>query len=79
MDAEQVRDIIENARAVFQAHNGDVEIISIDDNNNEVVIDVFGTCATCPMMAATVKIALEDLLELKLNETVVVTINNMPV
>jgi len=64
---EKVKDIIENLRGALQSHGGDVELVSIDDDNT-VNVRLQGACQGCPGAAMTMKMGIERILKEKVPE-----------
>jgi Fe-S cluster biogenesis protein NfuA len=59
---EQVQDIIDAVRPNLQAHGGDVELISVEDDNT-VKVRLQGACSGCPGARMTLKMGIERLLK----------------
>ncbi len=64
---EKVKDTIENIRGALQSHGGDVELISIDEDNT-VNVRLQGACQGCPGAAMTMKMGIERILKEKVPE-----------
>ena len=64
---EKVKDIIENLRGALQSHGGDVELVSIDEDNT-VNVRLQGACQGCPGAAMTMKQGIERILKDKVPE-----------
>jgi Fe-S cluster biogenesis protein NfuA len=64
---EKVKDIIENLRGALQSHGGDVELISIDEDNT-VNVRLQGACQGCPGAAMTMKMGIERILKERVPE-----------
>ena len=64
---EKVKDIIENLRGALQSHGGDVELVSIDEDNT-VNVRLQGACQGCPGAAMTMKSGIERILKEKVPE-----------
>jgi Fe-S cluster biogenesis protein NfuA len=64
---EKVKDIIENLRGALQSHGGDVELVSIDEDNT-VNVRLQGACQGCPGAAMTMKMGIERILKEKVPE-----------
>ena len=64
---EKVKDTIENLRGALQSHGGDVELVSIDDDNT-VNVRLQGACQGCPGAAMTMKMGIERILKEKVPE-----------
>jgi Fe-S cluster biogenesis protein NfuA len=61
---EMVKDTIDNLRGALQSHGGDVELISIDQDNT-VNVRLQGACQGCPGAAMTMKLGIERILKQK--------------
>ncbi len=59
---EQVQDIIDAVRPNLQAHGGDVELISVEQDNT-VKVRLQGACNGCPGARMTLKMGIERLLK----------------
>jgi len=64
---EKVKDTIENLRGALQSHGGDVELVSIDEDNT-VNVRLQGACQGCPGAAMTMKMGIERILKDKVPE-----------
>jgi len=64
---EKVKDTIENLRGALQSHGGDVELISIDEDNT-VNVRLQGACQGCPGAAMTMKMGIERILKERVPE-----------
>ena len=64
---EKVKDTIENLRGALQSHGGDVELVSIDEDNT-VNVRLQGACQGCPGAAMTMKMGIERILKEKVPE-----------
>ena len=64
---EKVKDTIENLRGALQSHGGDVELVSIDEDNT-VNVRLQGACQGCPGAAMTMKQGIERILKEKVPE-----------
>jgi Fe-S cluster biogenesis protein NfuA len=62
---EKVKDTIDNLRGALQSHGGDVELVSIDQDNT-VNVRLQGACQGCPGAAMTMKLGIERILKQKL-------------
>ena len=63
---EKVKDIIGAIRPSLQAHGGDIELVSTEDNNVKVRLQ--GACSGCPGAQMTMKMGVERLLREKIPE-----------
>jgi Fe-S cluster biogenesis protein NfuA len=61
---EMVKDTIDNLRGALQSHGGDVELVSIDEDNT-VNVRLQGACQGCPGAAMTMKLGIERILKQK--------------
>jgi Fe-S cluster biogenesis protein NfuA len=59
---EKVKDTIDNLRGALQSHGGDVELVSIDQDNT-VNVRLQGACQGCPGAAMTMKLGIERILK----------------
>ncbi|MCH7557303.1 MAG: NifU family protein [Planctomycetes bacterium] len=64
---EKVKDTIETIREGLQSHGGDVELVSIDEDNT-VKVRLQGACQGCPGAAMTMKMGIEKMLKEKVPE-----------
>ena len=64
---EKVKDTIESLRSALQSHGGDVELVSIDEDNT-VNVRLQGACQGCPGAAMTMKSGIERILKEKIPE-----------
>ena len=64
---EKVKDVIENLRGALQSHGGDVELVSIDEDNT-VNVRLQGACQGCPGAAMTMKMGIERILKERVPE-----------
>jgi Fe-S cluster biogenesis protein NfuA len=64
---EKVKDVIENLRGALQNHGGDVELVSIDEDNT-VNVRLQGACQGCPGAAMTMKMGIERILKERVPE-----------
>jgi len=64
---EKVKDTIESLRGALQSHGGDVELVSIDEDNT-VNVRLQGACQGCPGAAMTMKMGIERILKEKVPE-----------
>ena len=59
---EKVKETIEAIRASLQSHGGDVELVSIDQDNT-VNVRLQGACQGCPGATMTMKLGIERILK----------------
>ena len=64
---EKVKDTIESLRGALQSHGGDVELVSIDEDNT-VNVRLQGACQGCPGAAMTMKSGIERILKERVPE-----------
>jgi Fe-S cluster biogenesis protein NfuA len=57
--AERVAGAIEELRPMLQSHGGDIELVSVDEENAVVSVRLQGACAGCPGAAMTLKMGVE--------------------
>lgn len=60
--SEQVSDVIESIRPALQGHGGDVELVSVEEDNT-VKVRLQGTCSGCPGATMTMKMGIERILK----------------
>lgn len=61
---EQVKEVIDSIRPALQSHGGDIELISVDEQNN-VNVRLAGACQGCPGAKMTMKMGVERILKEK--------------
>ncbi len=64
---EKVKDTLDAVRESLQDHGGDVELVSIEDDNT-VKVRLQGACQGCPGAAMTMKMGIEKILKEKVPE-----------
>lgn len=64
---EKVKDVIEAIRPNLQSHGGDIELVSVDEDNT-VNVRLQGACQGCPGAQMTLRMGVERLLKEKLPE-----------
>ena len=64
---ERVKETIEAIRASLQSHGGDVELVSIDQDNT-VNVRLQGACQGCPGATMTMKMGIERILKDRIPE-----------
>jgi Fe-S cluster biogenesis protein NfuA len=64
---EKVKETIEAIRASLQSHGGDVELVSIDQDNT-VNVRLQGACQGCPGATMTMKMGIERILKDRIPE-----------
>ncbi|MDR3078134.1 MAG: NifU family protein [Planctomycetota bacterium] len=56
---EKVETSLENIRQMLQGHGGDVELVSVDEEQGVVEVSLRGACVGCPHAAQTLKMGVE--------------------
>ena len=69
---EKVKETIENLRSALQSHGGDVELVSIDEDNT-VNVRLQGACQGCPGARMTMTMGVERILRERVPEVKRVT------
>ncbi len=64
---QKVAEVIEMIRPALQGHGGDIELVSVDEQNN-VSVRLQGACQGCPGAKMTMKSGVERILKEKLPE-----------
>jgi len=59
---EKVNEMIGQIRPMLQGHGGDIELVSIEDDNT-VKVKLQGACAGCPGARATLKQGVEKMMK----------------
>lgn len=59
---ERVSEVLDSIRPALQGHGGDVELISIEDDNT-VKVRLQGACRGCPGATMTMKMGIERILK----------------
>lgn len=67
---EKIRAKLEELRSYLQADGGDMEVVSIIEN--EVKLKLQGACGSCPHATMTIKHGIERALREHVNENIVV-------
>ena len=65
--ADNVKEVIEVIRPNLQSHGGDIEFISVEQDNS-VKVRLQGACSGCPGAMMTLKMGVEKLLKEKIPE-----------
>ena len=60
----QVKEVIENVRPMLQRDGGDIELVSIEEDNT-VKVRLQGACRGCPGARMTLKMGVERLMKEK--------------
>ena len=58
----RVKDVIEAVRPNLQSHGGDIEFISVEEDNT-VKVRLQGACSGCPGARQTLKLGVERMLK----------------
>ena len=58
----RVKDVIEAVRPNLQGHGGDIELVSVEDDNT-VKVRLQGACSGCPGARQTLKMGVERMLK----------------
>lgn len=61
VNKEQVEEVLKKVRPFLQLDNGDVEFVSIE-NENIVKVRLLGSCHGCPMSLMTLRAGIERLI-----------------
>ena len=64
---EKIKQVIDAIKPSLQGHGGDIELISIEDDNT-VKVRLQGACVGCPGAQMTLKMGVERLLKEKVPE-----------
>ncbi len=59
----QLLDAIEAIRPALQADGGDMRVMTLDQDNGVVDIELMGACGGCPMSSLTLKAGIERILK----------------
>mgnify|MGYP001502014702 FL=1 len=60
---EKVEKALEQIRGYLQADGGDVELVSVNEDNGIVEVRLKGACGGCPMATITLKNGIERTLK----------------
>ena len=58
---KKITAVLEKIRPQIQAHGGDLELVSV--KNNQVTIKILGACLGCPMAQATFGKGMEEFIK----------------
>ena len=58
---EQVHEALELIRPAIQMDGGDIQLLSVEDGR--VIVQLMGTCETCPISPVTLKSGVERILK----------------
>lgn len=64
---DKVKDVIDAIRPMLQGHGGDIELVSVEDDNT-VKVKLQGACSGCPSAQMTLKQGVEKMMKEKLPE-----------
>lgn len=64
---QKVEEMIEVIRPMLQGHGGDIELVSLEDDNT-VKVRLQGACSGCPGAQMTLKQGVEKLMKEKIPE-----------
>ncbi len=64
---DKVKDVIDAIRPMLQGHGGDIELVSVEDDNT-VKVKLQGACSGCPGAQMTLKQGVEKMMKEKLPE-----------
>lgn len=67
IEKDKVEAALDKIRPSIQADGGDVELVSINDDNT-VSVKLTGACHGCPMAALTLKAGVERVLRMEIPE-----------
>jgi len=56
---EKVEEVLAKVRPMLQRDGGDVELVSVDENDGTVKVKLTGACNGCPMASITLKRGIE--------------------
>jgi Fe-S cluster biogenesis protein NfuA len=65
--ADKVAEVIESIRPMLQNDGGDIELVSVEEDNT-VRVRLQGACKGCPGAAMTLKMGVERLLKQRIPE-----------
>jgi len=65
--SDKVAEVIESIRPMLQNDGGDIELVSVEDDNT-VRVRLQGACKGCPGAAMTLKMGVERLLKQRIPE-----------
>ena len=60
---EQIKIALDNVRPSLQADGGDVEFVSVNEEEGIVSLKLTGACGSCPMAQMTLKMGIESYLK----------------
>jgi Fe-S cluster biogenesis protein NfuA len=59
----QLHDAVDAIRPALQSDGGDMRVISLDEDQGVVDIELLGACGGCPMSTMTLKAGIERILK----------------
>ena len=60
---DQVEKVIAAIRPAIQADEGDIELVSVDQESGVVTVELMGACVTCPASTQTLKAGIERIMK----------------
>ena len=60
---EQVEKVLEIIRPAVQADGGDIHLVSVDDDEGLVQVELTGACVSCPASTVTMSAGVERILK----------------
>ncbi len=63
MFKDKVQESIDNIRQLLAGHGGDIQLVSVDEANGKVEVQLMGACNGCPHAAQTMKHGVEEILK----------------
>ena len=64
---ERIEKALETIQPYLEADGGDVKVLDVDKNKN-VVLELLGSCGSCPMSAMTLKAGVEEAIKREIPE-----------
>ncbi len=64
---DKVEKALENIRPYLEADGGDVQVLEVDKNRN-VILELLGSCGSCPVSAMTLKAGVEETIKKEVPE-----------
>lgn len=65
---EKVEDALKEVRPMLEADGGNVELVSVSENDGKVTLRLTGACGHCPMSQMTLKMGVERIIKKKVPE-----------
>lgn len=69
---DKVKEVLEQLRPALQAHSGDLEFVSFDEDKKELHLRLVGHCAGCMYSQMTLKNGIEQALQENLDPEITV-------